>query len=216
MVTKLSRTILAVALLGAVFSTQPVVVNGSTQAARAVGFAQKPDCRQQRAFCSALPNFGQVTPTLYRGGQPRREGYAELQKLGVTTVVNLRNDEDEVSEEKKRVEALGMRFVSLPWSGWDRPDNKQVAEFLRLLRANPGQKVFVHCRRGAERTGVMVAAYRIAAQGWTPGQALEEMEEFKFRGLWFGHLKRYVLRLPELLGSDPDFRTLVPTRVPTP
>ncbi|MGH9861053.1 MAG: protein-tyrosine phosphatase family protein [Candidatus Acidiferrales bacterium] len=66
----------------------------------------------------------------------------------------------------------------------------------------PDQKVLVHCRRGAERTGVMIATYRMTKQGWTAEQALEEMEAFKFRGFWFRHLKKYVGAYPEQLKSD--------------
>jgi protein tyrosine/serine phosphatase len=157
---------------------------------------------------AGLPNLGQVSSTLYRGAQPKAEGYDELQKMGVHIVVNLRNDASE--EERQQVEARGMRYVAIPWSGWRSPDNQQVAQFLRLLRENRGQKVFVHCQRGAERTGVMVAAYLIAEQGWTPEQALDEMEEFKFRGFWFRHLKRYVRNFPALLTTDPALQPFRP------
>lgn len=101
-----------------------------------------------------------------------------------------------------------MQFVSLPWTGYESPDHAQVAEFLQLIRDNPDKQIFVHCRRGAERTGVMVAAYRISVEGWTPEQALAEMEEFKFRGFWFRHLRRYVRRFPEHWEREPAFAPL--------
>jgi protein tyrosine/serine phosphatase len=101
-----------------------------------------------------------------------------------------------------------MRYVSIPWRGKQDPKTEQVAEFLELLRANPNKKVFAHCERGAERTGVMVACYRMSSENWTPERALNEMEKFRFRGLRFGHLKKFVRDFPMLLLSDPFLKTI--------
>jgi len=159
-----------------------------------------------------IPNLGKVSETLYRGGQPEEEGFEELKKLGLQIVVNLRETEKAAKDERQRVEALKMKYVEIPWSGFDHPDSGQVAQFLDLLKQNPTKKVFVHCRRGAERTGVMVAAYRMAFERWTPEQALHEMEEFKFRGLIFRHLKKYVRMFPEEMQSDPRLQAVVPAK----
>lgn len=160
-----------------------------------------------------IPNLGQMAPNLYRGGQPEAEGFAELQKLGVGIVVNFRETEKADKNERAAVEKLGMKYVDIPWSGFDDPDNKHVAQFLQVLKENPDTKVFFHCRRGAERTGVMGAAYRMSFQGWTPEQALQEMEQFKFRGFWFRHLKRYVRSFPDQLKNDPALKPFAPPSV---
>ncbi len=150
-----------------------------------------------------LPNLGRVTEGLYRGGQPDSQGYRRLQEMGIDIVVNLNTSRKNVAREKAEVESRGMQQVSLPWSPRALPADDQVAEFLRLLRENPDKKIFVHCQRGADRTGVMVAIFRIARQGWTPDQALAEMEQFKFHGLWFRQLKGYVRRFPAKLKATP-------------
>lgn len=164
----------------------------------------------EKIVLPGLPNFGRVTPKLYRGGQPKPAGYAELKKLGVEIVVNFRTERSKIEAERRAVEALGLRYVSIPWSSAGSPAHQQVAEFLDLLRANPDRQVFVHCRRGAERTGVMIAVFRMAAQNWTAEQAAQEMEEFKFRGLWFSHLKRYVRNFSKQPAADPNLRGLAP------
>lgn len=128
-------------------------------------------------------------------------------------VVSFRHDVGQIPRERLQVEAHQMRFVSIPWRGKDDPRTEQVAEFLRLLRDNPDRKVFVHCKRGAERTGVMVAAYRISHDGWPPEQALVEMKAFGFRSR-FRHLTQFVLQLPSLLLRDPHLRS-VAWRPPT-
>ncbi len=94
-------------------------------------------------------------------------GFAELKKLGIGIVVNLRHEPDEIARERGLVEQQGMQYVSIPWRGKQDPKTEQVAQFLELLRANPDKKVFVHCERGAERTGVMVACYRMSSEQWT-------------------------------------------------
>ncbi|MGH2396566.1 MAG: fused DSP-PTPase phosphatase/NAD kinase-like protein [bacterium] len=150
-----------------------------------------------------LPNFGRVNQRLYRGGQPESEGYDALRKLEVGIVVNFNTSDEDIREERAEVESRGMRYVSIPWSARSLPRREQVAESFRLLRENPEAVIFVHCRRGADRTGVMLATYRMALEGWTPEQALTEMERFKFHGFWYRHLKRYVRQFPALLESDP-------------
>jgi hypothetical protein len=64
------------------------------------------------------------------------------------------------------------------------PSDNQVATFLKLFRDNPGRKIFVHCYFGDDRTGVMVASYRMAEQHWTTDQAYNEMRAFHFHRLF--------------------------------
>lgn len=152
-----------------------------------------------------LPNLGQVSPSLLRGGQPTEDGIRRLAELGVQIVVNLRRETFPDAGEKSLVEALGMRYVAIPMHGLWTPTDQEVAAFLLLLREHSDKRVFVHCRRGAERTGVAVAAARIALSGWRPADALAEMDAFDFRGRLFPHYARYVRRLPTALASRPAF-----------
>jgi protein tyrosine phosphatase (PTP) superfamily phosphohydrolase (DUF442 family) len=161
-----------------------------------------------RAQFPGLPHFATVSSQLYRGAQPRDGGFAELKKRGIDIVVNLRHEANEIARERALVNGQGMRYVSIPWRGKEDPKPEQVAQFLGLLRENPDSKVFVHCERGAERTGVMVACYRMSHEHWTPEQALAEMEAFRFRGLLFAHLKRFVRAFPTLLLSDPFLQAI--------
>ena len=157
---------------------------------------------------AGLRNFAVVSNHLLRGGQPADPGFAELKKLGVDIVVNMRDEPNEIARERTLVEAQGMTYVSIPWRGKQDPNPEQVAQFLKVMREHPDRKVFVHCERGAERTGVMVACYRMSSEGWTPDRALGEMEKFGFRGLRFGHLKRFVREFPALLLRDPVLKSL--------
>ncbi len=91
-----------------------------------------------------------------------------------------------------------------------KPASQQVAEFLNLLQADSRQKIFVHCHHGADRTGVMVAAFRSAMQNWTPQQALAEMKAFGFHSFWYPRLARYVENFPQRLNNDPNLHALHP------
>ena len=119
---------------------------------------------------SGLPNLHKVSDALYRGAQPTEEGYAALKAMGVKTVVCLR--ESRSNDDAVRQAALEPIHISS--DAWDlKPD--EVAAFLKVATDPARQPVFVHCRHGADRTGTMCAAYRIAVQGWTKGEALLEM-----------------------------------------
>jgi tyrosine-protein phosphatase SIW14 len=151
-----------------------------------------------------LPNGGHVNDFLYRGAQPHPAGIQELKNLGITTIVDLRGENPaQRDSERQQAESLGIRFVNIPVSGWDPPSNEQVAQFLSLFRNNPKEKVFVHCRFGDDRTGVFVATYRMAYEGWLPAQAMNEMYFFGFNGLWHPSMKSFIRDFPARLKSAP-------------
>src|ERR1051326_1878654 len=138
---------------------------------------------------AGVPNAGKSSDTLYRGAQPTSQGLAELKKLGVTTIVDLRGNRGPITQERTRAEALGLRFVDIPMSGWSAPSTAQVSQFLKLLRDDPTNKVFGHCYWGAGRSGVVIAAYRIAEQNWTADEASAEMDAFRFHYRWHPTMK---------------------------
>jgi Tyrosine phosphatase family len=62
------------------------------------------------------------------------------------------------------------------------PQDQEFVKFLTLVQENSDKKIFAHCRLGDDRTGMMVAAYRMGLQGWSAEEAMKEMHEFGFRG----------------------------------
>ena len=154
---------------------------------------------------NGVGNFGEVTPTLYRGGQPSREGFEALAKMGVNIVVDARLSGRD--NERKEVEKAGMQYEEIPWHCLF-PKDDVFARFLKVLRDNPGKKVFVHCRYGDDRTGMMIASYRMAVEGWTAEEARKEMEQFGFHHLVCPSLGTYEKEFPERLQKNPALRTL--------
>ena len=161
-------------------------------------------CQAGKAL-PGLPNFGRVTDTLYRGAQPTPDGFRALKAMGVGIIVNFRDDRRKIAAEKREVESLEIKYVSIPWNARHDPSAAQIVQFLELVRANPKIKIFVHCRRGADRTGVMIAAYRIAVEHQPVTEAVSEMRQFHYDWFWQPHLERYVESLPGLLQKDPQF-----------
>jgi tyrosine-protein phosphatase SIW14 len=181
---------------GAPQTNQPATNQGTkSPAARAIG---------RRLQEKGVPNFGEVTPTLYRGGLPNDQGFKALARMGVKIVVDTHAAS---SNEEKEVQKLGMQYVAIPWHcPW--PKDEVFAKFLKLLHENQGKKVFVHCRLGDDRTGMMTAAYRIAEEGWTTDEAMAEMKAFGFsRAHHFlcPSLAGYEKEFPEHLKTNPVF-----------
>ncbi len=130
------------------------------------------------SIVNGLHNFGQVNDHIFRGAQPSSAGFSQLAKMGVKTVVDLRETSGRSSSEQKMVEADGMKYVSIPLNGYGAPSNETVLKLIGFLDDKSAGPVFVHCRRGADRTGTILACYRIAHDHWENAKALAEAKTF--------------------------------------
>ncbi len=127
----------------------------------------------------------------YRGAQPDESDYKDLKALGVKTVIDLQDHP--TSYEKRDVEALGMRYVSIPMSDSSYPREEQIAAFLNVVNDPTTGKFFAHCAGGRHRTGVVGAVYRFNVNHWNYDQVYAEMKDYDFYTR-FGHgdLKTFV------------------------
>jgi protein tyrosine phosphatase (PTP) superfamily phosphohydrolase (DUF442 family) len=123
-----------------------------------------------------LPNLYKVSDDLYRGAQPTAEGLRELKKLGIRTVIDLR----ESNGNRAKLDELGLACERIPMTAFLVREN-DVVRFLQIVGTPGNGPIFVHCRRGADRTGLMCAVYRIVIQGWTKDEAIAEMTQGGFR-----------------------------------
>ena len=162
----------------------------------------------ERRKVSGIPNFGEVTPKLFRGAQPNEKGFEALSKMGVDIVVDTRGNRKK--SEGKLVKRLGMKYVAIPWH-CSFPHDDDFARFLKLLKENPGKKVFVHCRLGDDRTGMMIASYRMAVESWSADDAMMEMRHFGFTRVHHficPRLESYEQSFPKRLQNDHAFDDL--------
>lgn len=132
-----------------------------------------------------IKNFGRINDNYYRGSQPEIHDFADLAAMGIRTVLDLTNSDGD-SDEKTKVEHVGMKYCRIPMTTHERPTPEKIAEFLRIVNDPAGQPVYVHCVGGKHRTGVMTAIYRITQNRWTADQAFQEMKQYKF-GMDFLH-----------------------------
>ena len=137
------------------------------------------------------PLFYRVDEHVYRGKQPHKEDLPALAQMGVKTVLDLRSGFDRKRWEQKAVEEAGMQYVRIGLSGIFPPTNKQIDRILAVLEDPQRGSVFLHCRRGADRSGVVIACYRIAHDHWTNKQAMQEAREQGF-SIFEVLMRRYV------------------------
>lgn len=173
----------------------PVAVALALFAAHAA-VAQTPEARRIKPWAEkmqkdGLPNLHRVTDTLYRGAQPDEQGFRELRKMGVRTVVSLRS----FHSDRKLIGSTRLAYEHIYMKAW-HPEDEEVVRFLQIVTDPARQPVFVHCQHGADRTGTMCAIYRIAVCGWTKDEAIAEMTEGGF-GFWekWQNLVKYIRNL---------------------
>ena len=135
-----------------------------------------------------LPNFHRLDKHLSRSAQPTPDGLRTLKGLGFNTVINLRNwhsDLDEMGE-------TGLALEEIPISAF-RPKLVEVVRFVQIVGQDRGP-ILVHCLHGADRTGMMCAIYRVAFQGWSKEDAIEELIEGGY-----GHHRKTFASIPEFV-----------------
>jgi protein tyrosine/serine phosphatase len=150
-----------------------------------VGFSQQP------AENKKLPNFHEVNSKLYRGAQPAAGGVQQLAGLGIKTIVNLRGRGEVVRKEEAEARAAGLRYFSVPFAGMGSPDDAEINQVLSIINSAANQPVFVHCKQGVDRTGMVIAIYRITHDGWTSEQAKAEANRYGMHP-WERGMKNYI------------------------
>lgn len=138
-----------------------------------------------------LPNFVQVNANFYRGAQPTENGVKELAKMGVKTIVDLRGEDKLSEKEAIWAKNAGVKFIAVDLSNWFKPKPADIEKIIKQIDAPENQPVFVHCKRGADRTGTVVAVYRISHDDYTAKQAVDEAKKFDF-GWWQFWMKDYI------------------------
>ncbi len=122
-----------------------------------------------------IANFHQVDVDLFRGARPTSSGLQWLAQHHIKTVINLEDRTGEVELEQFLVKKDKMQFLNFGMSGIFTPIDETVNAALAAV-ANPALRpIYIHCRFGRDRTGLIVALYRVRFEKWTPRAAYNEL-----------------------------------------
>jgi uncharacterized protein (TIGR01244 family) len=166
---------------------------------------------------AGLSNCYRIEPDFYRSAQPTADGFRKLASLGVKTVLDVAGG----AGDAQVAEGTSLKLVHVPMTAFGLRDDR-VLEALRVLADPANRPVVIHCRQGADRTGAIVALYRVVVQGWTKEEAIREMNGGGYHhSFLFGNLDRYVRTadvgaLRKALGITPASLLEAKSGTPTP
>lgn len=105
--------------------------------------------------------------------------------------MNLRGEDDRARVESEEARAVGLRYYSVSLPEFSAPEDKEVQQVLDLINAPENQPVFVHCRHGEDRTGTIIACFRITHDVWNAADAKKEAESCGMSWTQIG-MKHYI------------------------
>jgi protein tyrosine phosphatase (PTP) superfamily phosphohydrolase (DUF442 family) len=146
----------------------------------------------KRVDGTSVSNLYLIEDGFYRGAQPSAAGFQELAKLGVKCVLSVSGGDDALLQ--KGAEKGSLKLFHVPMSAFGLRDDRVLAA-LKIMADPQNRPLMIHCQQGADRTGAMVALYRVVVQGWTAEKAVEEMTRggYHHSALW-KDLETYVLK----------------------
>ena len=172
---KLNLTIVALSVL---MLTQPVFAKETFLEPDSNGFSE--------ISFFQIPEFHQVNPNIYRGGYPQNGDLVILLNQVIKTIINIDNDSASAHNEQMNAESLGIKYIFSPMSAFNVPSNEQVDSLLNNLQDPSLFPIFIHCKHGQDRTGVIVGLYRFHVDGWASHAAYDEMLKFGFHPILKG------------------------------
>ncbi|MDD5084908.1 MAG: tyrosine-protein phosphatase [Candidatus Omnitrophica bacterium] len=149
-----------------------------------------------------IKNFHEVNNSIYRSGQPDSEAFTPLKDFGIRTIIDLRQPNEGTEREKLLAESAGLTYISIPMDGFSKPPDEIIDKILNLLESDQGPYL-VHCKHGRERTGVVIACYRVKHDRWTADKAYDEMGKHGYRWLFHWALKDYLFEFSKKLEDEP-------------
>lgn len=130
-----------------------------------------------------IADFGKVTNHLYRGAAPTPEQMHELKRMGIKSIVDLRLHFNDEYNESELAGKLGLKYYAEPLSVFG-PKIQQMAEILALINDPKNQPVYVHCLKGKDRTGAVIATELRVAFGRSEKQAYDNMQKYGFNPIY--------------------------------
>jgi len=154
--TRYLAILLSLLIFASCASKQPQIVRNTEWACKVDG--------------TCLHNFYRVTDSLYRSEQPDGKAIPYFDSIGIKSILNLREYySDSIRLHKKNLHYYSVKIVAGNFS------DVQIIQSLRIIKDAP-KPILIHCYHGSDRTGVVIAMYRIIFQNWTKEKAIDELE----------------------------------------
>ena len=134
-----------------------------------------------------IQNFHKVDETLMRGAKPTEAQLKELKSNGIDTIISFCTNYNPqnpklrtIPEEANWAKKLGMNFYWIPERSNRNPSVEDVNKFFNITDGarTRGEKVFIHCRHGADRTGLFSAIYRLKNQNVKLSDVIKELMKY--------------------------------------
>lgn len=138
----------------------------------------RPKAWAQRVPSATLQNLYKVDDDIYRSEQPTRRGFEEIRDKGIRTIIDLRFGHSDAA----LIEGLDLVLIHVGMTAWDFSED-DIVRALKAIESAP-KPVLIHCQYGSDRTGVVMAMYRIVYLNWPKEEALAEMKEGGFGFHW--------------------------------
>ena len=152
---------------------------------------------------TAPANFLEVTHGIYRGGHPDAAGVKYLKAMGIKTIVDLEVDDMveatpvAIAEEELDAWKAGIKIERFPMSAFQPAVSQEfddhIDAILATLRDDTKKPIYVHCKHGQDRTGLVVGIERVELESWSPVRAHDEMVKDGFHTQFLG-LEEYFER----------------------
>ena len=114
-------------------------------------------------FLRALyPNIWKIDENIFRSAQPSPSLFLKFKNEGIKTIVNLRGSRDDLVDQMERrvCNNLNLNLIEFKLHSRGAPSIKQIKESRELFKQIE-YPVLIHCKSGADRTGLMATLYLI-------------------------------------------------------
>jgi tyrosine-protein phosphatase SIW14 len=147
-----------------------------TEKGGAAVVAKRPSIWACKITNTSLSNLYKVDEGIFRCEQPDQKSFQQLADLGIKSVLNLRNKHS----DSLFLQDSPLNCFKVNMEAKDIADD-EIVQALKALKDAP-KPIVVHCKHGADRTGVVIAMYRVVFQDWTKEKAIGEL---KYGGFGF-------------------------------
>ena len=164
-----------------------------------------------------IGSFSKATDGIYRGARPANDSALKYlnQKIGIKTIINLQGGDLEsslypiipwlepgessavIEHEKEVTIALGMNAFLAPLNSLDEVTNAEdqlIDETLNIMHNKQNQPIFIHCDHGKDRTGLLIALYKVKYEHMNAEAARKEWIQLghsTFSQIFTGELDDY-------------------------